>query len=143
MSNFSETLNDLLQENNLTAQNFASQLGVSTTTICRYLNDKHSPKLSAIVMLADFFNCTSDYILGLEHYSNVSSFNKCPPFGERLHKIITERSYTPYRFCKEAKILQSNYSKWKNGKSEPTSLSLIKIAKFLDCSVDYLIGREK
>ena len=41
----------------------------------------------------------------------------------------------------ETGISTGNISDWKNGRSMPTSSKLIVIADYLDCSVDYLLGR--
>lgn len=38
-------------------------------------------------------------------------------------------------------ISTGNISDWRTGKSKPGAESLIKIADYLDCSVDYLLGR--
>lgn len=38
-------------------------------------------------------------------------------------------------------ISTGNISDWKNGRSKPTAETLIKIADYFSCSVDYLLGR--
>lgn len=38
-------------------------------------------------------------------------------------------------------ISTGNISDWRTGKSKPGAEALIKIADYLDCSVDYLLGR--
>ena len=38
-------------------------------------------------------------------------------------------------------ISSGNISDWKSGRSKPSAETLIKIAEYFDCSIDYLLGR--
>ena len=61
---------------------------------------------------------------------------------ERILKILEERNVTGYRLSKETGISNSLLSKWKEKPSSKVSSSiLVSIADYLDCSVDYLLGR--
>lgn len=53
-----------------------------------------------------------------------------------------KRGVSAYRVAKETGISESLFSKWKkNPTSEIASQTLVLIADYLDCSVDYLLGR--
>jgi len=55
---------------------------------------------------------------------------------------IQDRNITAYRLAKETGISESLFSKWrKTPTSEIASSNLVRIADYLDCSVDYLLGR--
>ena len=57
-------------------------------------------------------------------------------------RIIKQRNISAYRLAKETGISESLFSKWeKNPTSKISSINLAKIADYLDCSVDYLLGR--
>lgn len=57
-------------------------------------------------------------------------------------KILEDRNLTPYQVAKETGLSESLFSKWKkNPTSEIASQTLVLIADYLSCSVDYLIGR--
>lgn len=56
--------------------------------------------------------------------------------------IIKQRNISAYKLAKETGISESLFSKWKkNPTSEISSSNLVKIADYLGCSVDYLLGR--
>ena len=38
-------------------------------------------------------------------------------------------------------VSMGNISDWKNGRSVPNPVSLVKLADYFGCSVDYLLGR--
>lgn len=42
----------------------AKAIGVSDTAICKWENQLAEPKLSYIVRMADFFNCSADFLMG-------------------------------------------------------------------------------
>ena len=61
---------------------------------------------------------------------------------ERILKILDEKKVSGYRLSKETGISVSLFSKWRENPSSKVSSSiLVSIADYLDCSVDYLLGR--
>ena len=62
--------------------------------------------------------------------------------SEIILKIIEDRGITPYRMAKDTGISNSLFTEWKR---KPTSKiysgNLVLIADYLNCSVDYLLGR--
>lgn len=62
--------------------------------------------------------------------------------SERILKILEEKNITAYRLSKETGISLSLPSKWRAKPSSKVSSDiLVAIADYLDCSVDYLLGR--
>ena len=46
-----------------------------------------------------------------------------------------------YEKAKQTKLSEKTVNRWHNGKTQPNAESLIKLAKYFDCSVDFLLGR--
>lgn len=62
--------------------------------------------------------------------------------SQQILDIFQNRSLSAYKVAKETGISESLFSKWKtNPTSEISSKNLAKIADYLNCSVDYLLGR--
>lgn len=62
--------------------------------------------------------------------------------SQRILDILKEFNMSAYKVSKGTGISESLFSKWKtNPTSEISSKNLAKIADYLDCSVDYLLGR--
>lgn len=56
--------------------------------------------------------------------------------------LLAAKGISAYRLAKETHISESLFSKWKkNPTSDISSSNLVRIADYLDCSVDYLLGR--
>lgn len=62
-------------------------------------------------------------------------------FTERFRKLLQLREVTAYKVAKETGISQGLMAQYNRGEKIPTVNNLIKIANFLDCSVDYLLER--
>ena len=61
---FSTRLRILRQQYGLTQSELAKQLGVSTSTIGMYEQGRREPDKDALLAIANFFNVTTDYLLG-------------------------------------------------------------------------------
>ena len=66
MYNIKNRLKDLRIERNLRQIDMAEQIGFTQPTIAQWENGSRLPTLENLVLLAKFFNCTTDYLLGLE-----------------------------------------------------------------------------
>ena len=62
-------------------------------------------------------------------------------FTEIFVQYIADQNITAYRVAKETGISQGLMNEYKSGKKLPTLQNLLKIADYLDVSVDYLLGR--
>lgn len=61
-------------------------------------------------------------------------------FWENFYKACTDKGYKPSPFLVENGISKGNITKWKNDGALPSGEILIKIAKKLNVSTDYLLG---
>lgn len=61
-------------------------------------------------------------------------------FWERLYNLCLQKGCKPNTIAKSIGLSTATATKWKNG-SIPNGEAFSKIADYLDCSVDYLLGR--
>lgn len=57
-------LKELREERGVSMMTLAKAIGVSDTAVCKWENQDSEPKLSYIIKLADYFNCSADYLIG-------------------------------------------------------------------------------
>lgn len=62
-------------------------------------------------------------------------------FTDRFVEFMQNRGLSGYAVAKGTGISQGLMNEYKNGVKIPTLPNLVKIADFLDCSTDYLLGR--
>ncbi len=64
MAQLGDILAELRQEQGLTQKELGQVLCVSTGTISNYENGVHLPDAEKLIVLADFFHVSTDYLLG-------------------------------------------------------------------------------
>ena len=141
LSNFVENLSALMAERNLNAPALAKELKTDRSNITRYLSGKRLPKFAGFVASLEYFNISADVLLGLKEYVNETDFLPLPSFGERLRQVMAETKTTQYKIEQDEKISGNSMYQWLNNESVPTVHNLVKLAKYMDISVDYLLGR--
>lgn len=77
-------LMELRKEKNIGQKELAAYLSLSTGTISNYENGVHSPDLSTLCKLADYFDVTTDYLLNRTSYRYTSK-----KMDQRLSKDYT------------------------------------------------------
>ena len=142
MSILSDNIKELLIERNLNNKSFASSIGLSAGTITNYIKNEMLPTVENLVKIADYFNCSIDYLLGKREDNTQTSLNECPPFSERLVYLRDYFNFSNQQIYSHPEISKSRYYDWLSGKRVPTLESVIALAEIFDCSVDFIIGRE-
>lgn len=141
MSNLSESLKDLMEEAEINAPALAKATGIDSSTILTFLRGDGLPYVDTLVTLADYFKCSTDYLLGLTDKLSEEEFRQRPPFKEQLTFLLKHYNVTKYRMEKDTGLAEKTVNRWHNGKTQPTVDSLIRLAKYFDCSVDFVLGR--
>ena len=66
MKYFSEMLENLLKENELTQKELYINLGISKNQLHYWIKNKAEPDLEMLMKIAVYFDVSTDYLLGLE-----------------------------------------------------------------------------
>jgi len=61
-------------------------------------------------------------------------------FWERFYELCISTGSKPNPVAKDLGISSGVLTKWKSGTTFPNGTVLINIAKYFDCSIDYLVG---
>ena len=141
MSKFAENLSALMIERNINAPSLAKALKTDRSNITRYLRGERLPLFHGFIAILEYFNVSADVLLGLLDYVPERTFYPLPPFGDRLRAVMQETKTTQYRIELEANISGGSMYKWLSNQTVPTVESLVKLAKYMEVSVDYLLGR--
>ncbi|MBS6583281.1 MAG: helix-turn-helix domain-containing protein [Subdoligranulum sp.] len=143
---FSLRINELIDETGLSLENLSRAAGVSVFTLF-HLKGQSNPKLPStkvLLKLADYFKCSLSFMLGQEECNSLPSpKTELPAFSDRLRELIEAKELKFFLMKKSGlkKDFPSMYN-WLSGKYIPNVYNLVRLAKLLDCSVDYLLGRE-
>ncbi len=142
LSVFVERLKEYMEEHGLNTSTLASEIKFCRATVSGLLHEAHVPSTKIIIALVEYFNCSVDYLIGLDDYPRLTHFLPIKPFGERLRICLNSAKITEYRLQQDLEISSSLTYRWLQNISLPKVDTLIKLKKYFGCSIDYLLGRE-
>ena len=67
MKVFAERLKELRIEKSLTIKQLSKEVGIGSSSLCRWENCQADVKGSQLIILAKYFEVTIDYLMGLEN----------------------------------------------------------------------------
>ena len=141
LSNFSERLEELIFESGITQNQLALALKISRGNLCEWITGKHSVTLSNALKLANFFNCSLEFLAGRVETKLSYTPRPCPSFYERLLQVMREQGKSRYRIVRDTKFSDGNFYSWKKG-GDPFLQSVIELAVYFGLTLDAFIGRE-
>ena len=134
-------ISELLVERNISNKTFAQAIGVNVSTVGRWKRNAKYMRLSQILKIADYFNCSLDFLVGRSEKDIDFQPKKCPPFYEHFRMLLEEKGISRNKINQETRIKSSHFVDWKNG-ADPHIFSLIELADYLDITLDVLVGRD-
>ena len=142
LSKTAENIRELMDEHELTQAQLACKLGTGRSKLSDMLNARTAPAYPTMLALAEYFNCSADFILGLSEYPGEDGqYRPAAPFKNRLRAMLEESGKSQYSLVKQTGISWSVLHGWLKGRTRPSAANLVKLAQFFDCSVDFLLGR--
>ena len=142
MNKFPERLKELMfYRGNMKSEELAKTIGVSGSSVRSWCNGTQNIYLSNMIKLADFFECSLDFLAGLTDYQDTVKPIKCPPFYENLRKVMKEEGITRYSLTKKGELNDTYFTQWKRGADVHIN-TLLYLAKQIKCTLDHLVGRE-
>lgn len=143
MSKFHERLAGLIIESETSVQELSEKYGFSLSAIYKWLRGVCYPSFDNLVLLADNFGCSADYLLGLKDDEVEYTANEQrQPFDVLFSDLLKEKNVSEYRLVKQTGLARSKVDEWRKAASLPSVESLVLVAKFFDVTVDRLVGRE-
>ena len=139
---FTENLIELCESKNLSQSELATKIGINQSQVSRYLKGV-LPDLKTVVKICDFFECSIDYIVGLNEmqtYKNMKKGFNSQDFYNKYEKLLNQNNTTHYQLAKKHLVCETSLRLWKKG-TLPKLEALYNIANELSSSIDELLGR--
>lgn len=91
MSTFGERLKELRKEKRLTQKQLAQILFIDDTSISKYENGKNGPENVILNQIADYFEVSTDYLLGRDENLFNGVGGKLPALESKLETQLTDK----------------------------------------------------
>lgn len=79
----------LLKENNITKQELAEEIGITTEALEKNLENPENLKANVVVEIAQYFDVSTDYILGLTD-EQTPSYEIMDPLYTKIYEILKD-----------------------------------------------------
>lgn len=94
-----------MEEQKIKAPALAKAIGVNRTTVSELLRGKYLPSTSTFVAICEYFNCSADYILGLDDFPKRNKFTHAKPFAVTLRKCLKNSKKIAIQTAKRQKYI--------------------------------------
>lgn len=110
VTGFATRLKELRDEAGVSMAQLAKAVGVSDAAVCKWENGDAEPKASYIVRLAEYFDCSIEYLLGVEAYHKTGNVKPKVTVTDRNGKAIkAARDYATV--TTDERIVVESYNK--------------------------------
>ena len=103
---FQERFKELLDEKLISYSSVAKKTGIPVTTLSNYINRGSIPSMIQLTLLADFFGCSVDYLIGREDDFGNVSVSSSPSDLSKDEKTLLERFRKLGPFERESILVQ-------------------------------------
>lgn len=87
---FGTIFRQLRKNHNLTQAELGKQIGLSKAVISKYENGMGYPTLDMLVLIADYFGVTTDYLLGVSKSKTIDVSSLTETQIDTVYKLIAE-----------------------------------------------------
>lgn len=141
LSNFGDFITEQLIRSDISVFELSKRSGINNSVIKRWQTAEFMPSLDSLIRIADYFNVPIDFMIGLSDYPTLVRLDPPCTFAHQLQLLMQQRNLTSYRLAKDCNVGRAAVSKWLLEQRVPNFESIVIVAQYLNCSVDFLIGR--
>lgn len=124
----------------ISQKEFAEAIGVPANTLCQWETGKRAPDYEMLKKISAYFGVSVDYLLDNNESAEAASSSLATGFGMLMRQVREEKGITVEKMAVDLGMPTSLLIGIE-AKSVPPSLNAaIKIADYLEVSIDYLLG---
>ena len=142
--NLTTRYEELRLDSELKQGDIANILKVKRNTYSKWENCINDMSLDKSNELANYYQTSLDYLLGLSHVRNYVPENNKIDYeilSKRLLELRKGNKLTQEELSNKLGFIQRTYAYYESGERVPTTLKLLVIAQYYKVSSDYLVGR--
>ena len=141
ISEFIDAIKDYMFQKNISRSEFAKNINSYERCISRWFDGTNTPSLEYVIRIADYLNCSIDYLFGFTPFSTFTPCSQPTTFSARLGQLLTIKKISRNKLAAVCKVTSSNVSKWILTEQLPKPDIICLLASYFNCSIDFLLGR--
>lgn len=135
-------LKSLRKNKNLSQVEIAKIFNISQTCYSNYELEKRDISTDMLITISNYYNLSIDYILGItdnKKRHKKSLVNKNLKYNNRLREIREDKDLYLKDIAKKLNMSYNGYSQYETDIRDIPTKVLIKLSKYYDVSIDYLL----
>ena len=141
MNKLSNKLKELMKDE-ITAKDLQEYFKFNTASlIYKWINNSCLPSFEYLIKLADYFCVNIDYLIGRTENLEKTTPKNLPNFKTHFKKVLKQQGSSQYRLLKDNIVSNGHLNSWLNLNNLPSTENLIRLADYLNISIDELVGR--
>lgn len=139
---FRKRLETLVEETDIPKYELVKKIGISQTTLSKALMYGIIPKTKTLILIADYFNTSLDYLLCKTDDPVFYGALNRKTFYERLQELKTRKGFTTnYALAQDSHLPRQFFYDWEKNHHLPSVDVLEYLSEYFEVSLDYLLGR--
>ena len=138
---FQKIFLELIEDLDCVRSDIPKKIGIEYSTYINIINYGKYPKPAVLMRIADYFNVSTDYLIGLTDSPDIEKSTANESFLSRFESLKKEYGYSDYAVSKKLHTSTSYTTRWKKHNSIPSLDNLIILSEIFHVSLDYLLGR--
>lgn len=148
-------IRELRRENNLTQEQLAEKMGLKYFNIGDWERGKCEPCVEDLKRLSNIFGVSIDYLVdNSDDFDNViiktpanepelsAKMDIKMKISEKIKEIRQQNGLSQGKLSELLELPRYIIANWEQGRSLPSIEDVMRISEKLDCSIDYLLGKE-
>lgn len=142
MSKVGEKIKELRLESGITQLQLGDYAGCSGQVISNIERGYTNPSADVLKKISEFFHVPSDYLLGKSKskWLALDPVTTMPYISNRIADLLTKSGKSVEEMARAAEISAEDAEDILNGSVTPNIGTLARISRFLNTSIDFLIG---
>ena len=138
MKSFIDLVKSVLEEQDISVQEFYNSGIITTNTFYKYR--QREPSLETVLKIANYLKVTVDYLyeLDVENKFEKLYVYDSKKFVNNLLFFIKNKNISGRQFCREMYFTHNAIRNWRSGMA-PQMRNLLEMAKYFNCSIDDLL----
>ncbi len=145
MKKLNQRLRKLREKNHYTQKQVANATDISFDAYRGYEYQDVEPNIEYLIKIAEFYDVSVEYILGIQEDSGVSKYfdkGNNTPFPIRLRELRKKARLTQQQMATLINKNMRTYRRYEKGENFPSIEILITLADIFHVTIDDLIGRK-
>lgn len=142
-------IKELREESHKNMRQTAKELGIPYTTYISYEKGDREPNTEMLIMLAQFFGCSIDYLVGRSNDRRDNTNTSEPQthldldaFGEKLKNARNKKGFTQSELAEKTCVSEKTITELESGKLIPKINTLAKLSEVLEVPIVHLCGAD-